>query len=399
MKPSAIILAFFTLGCWGLDRSTENGEAAITDPQVECSPYSYPLLVAQRVAFPTSWKPASILQNDSDANARWQSIASSVPNTQPKPAPGSSGASTFNYKADDPDCWWTRSQCTTPKLSGLPPDIANVPEPSTMGYGFDDGPNCSHNAFYDYLASKNQKATMFFVGSNVMDWPLEAQRALADGHEICVHTWSHSPMTSLSSPSAFAELYYTVVGVTPTCWRPPYGDVDDRIRAIANGLGLRTILWKYDSNDWRFNAGGVTKAQIDANYQSFINQATTGTFSSAGAIILTHELNNFTMQESMDYYDQLKSVFKYIVPVAVALNKTQPYVEKNYTLPTFEQCSGTTTVSPGSTSVSAEPSRSGGGPTQSEFPQNKKSSAATTILTWSDAAKSVAALISCLLLY
>ena len=25
---------------------------------------------------------------------------------------------------------------------------------------------------------------MFYVGSNVMDWPLEAQRALADGHEI-----------------------------------------------------------------------------------------------------------------------------------------------------------------------------------------------------------------------
>ena len=23
---------------------------------------------------------------------------------------------------------------------------------------------------------------MFYIGSNVMDWPLEAQRALADGH-------------------------------------------------------------------------------------------------------------------------------------------------------------------------------------------------------------------------
>jgi hypothetical protein len=27
---------------------------------------------------------------------------------------------------------------------------------------------------------------MFYIGSNVMNWPLEAQRALADGHEICV---------------------------------------------------------------------------------------------------------------------------------------------------------------------------------------------------------------------
>lgn len=58
-------------------------------------------------------------------------------------------------------------------------DIANVPEvcriialhsyllaqsnsqPNTLGYGFDDGPNCSHNAFYDYLTSQNQKASVF----------------------------------------------------------------------------------------------------------------------------------------------------------------------------------------------------------------------------------------------
>lgn len=55
-----------------------------------------------------------------------------------------------------------------------------------MGYSFDDGPNCSHNAFYDFLQSQNQTATMFYIGSNVMDWAYQAQRALADGHEICV---------------------------------------------------------------------------------------------------------------------------------------------------------------------------------------------------------------------
>ena len=38
-------------------------------------------------------------------------------------------------------------------------------------------------------------------------------------------------------------------GVTPTCFKPPYGDIDDRIPAIAHALGLRVILWQYDSND------------------------------------------------------------------------------------------------------------------------------------------------------
>jgi peptidoglycan/xylan/chitin deacetylase (PgdA/CDA1 family) len=58
-----------------------------------------------------------------------------------------------------------------------------------MGYAFDDGPNCTHNAFYNYLSSQNQKATMFYIGSSVLDWPLEAQRALADGHEICAREY------------------------------------------------------------------------------------------------------------------------------------------------------------------------------------------------------------------
>jgi hypothetical protein len=53
-----------------------------------------------------------------------------------------------------------------------------------MSYAFDDGPNCTHNAFYNYLASQNQKGDNVQHWESVLDWPLEAQRALADGHEI-----------------------------------------------------------------------------------------------------------------------------------------------------------------------------------------------------------------------
>ena len=147
---------------------------------------------------------------------------------------------------------------------------------------------------------------MFYIGSNVMDWPMEAARGLADGHEICVHTWSHRYMTAFQSEDAFAELWYTVrcsilcnhhfhlfifhpyqmnaiklaIGVTPTCWRPPFGDTDDRIRAIAKGLGLRTIIWGYDSNDWQVGSTNTTPAQVDANYQNLIASAKNGTFNS-----------------------------------------------------------------------------------------------------------------------
>ncbi|KAI5985733.1 carbohydrate esterase family 4 protein [Pisolithus albus] len=331
------------------DRTTEEGEAQITDPNVECTPYTYPPVAQAENQFPPTWTVATILPNDTAAQNRYNSIQGQIPNippkgTQPQSLTGDFGG--FSYPSDDPDCWWTSSHCDYPKLPGIPNDITTVPEPGTLGYGFDDGPNCGHNVFYDFLQSQSQTATMFYIGSNIMDFPLEAQRALADGHEVCVHTWSHRYMTALTNEQAFAEIYYIlrplthlqlelmklVIGVTPTCWRPPYGDVDDRIRAIAQAMGLRTIIWQYDSSDWLGNA-----TVTNGNYQALIDAATIGTFNDIGTIFLTHELTNLTMSEAIDWYGNLTSAFKHLVPVGVALNVTKPYVEDGYTLPTFAQ--------------------------------------------------------------
>ncbi|KAK1234112.1 hypothetical protein PQX77_002691 [Marasmius sp. AFHP31] len=392
ITPLSFVLLASPLGVLGsLQRTNVKDNSLITDPQQECKYYYNEKATKARVNFPPVWQPAKLLANDTAGQAKWNSIKGSVPMDVSVKAlvNGDFSPTLRNYPTNDPDCWWTARQCTTPKHSGVPADIATVPEPLTTGYGFDDGPNCSHNAFYDYLQKNNQKATMFFIGSNVMGWPLEAQRALYDGHEICVHTWSHPHMTTLTSEVAFAELWYskpfflslkdhplrpypsfpamqaikTVVGVTPTCWRvghsprllsfvltyydlkPPFGDVDDRIRAIANGLGLKNILWKYDTFDWQVGPSSSTKPEtIDANYQAFINAAKNGTFDREGGIILTHEASNFTMSEAIKFYPALKAAFKHIVPVGVAMNWTRPYLEQEYLLPSFsEYISGNTT--------------------------------------------------------
>ena len=58
---------------------------------------------------------------------------------------------------------------------------------------------------------------MFFIGSNVMDWPLEAQRALGDGHEVCVHSKSsHASQPRLARPTADAPTLRAQPGVTLT---------------------------------------------------------------------------------------------------------------------------------------------------------------------------------------
>ncbi|KAF7316104.1 Carbohydrate esterase family 4 protein [Mycena indigotica] len=375
---------------------TEQSEAAL-GPTQACAPYSYAPVTAAMTAskFPPIWQPvAGILSGDTAATSLFSSFSSSIPNIAPK---GTLGVPDPNaqskYPATDPDCWWTASTCTTPKASGVNPDVAAVPEPQTLGYGFDDGPNCSHNAFYDYLTQKNQKATLFYIGSNVMDWPLQAQRAVADNHEICVHSWSHRSMTAFTNEQAFAELYYTlqaiklVTGYTPTCWRPPLGDVDDRIRFIAQKIGLYNVLWKYNSNDWEVSSGAATPAQVQANYDTLMNDAKSGKFSTSGAIILTHELNNYTMQTAIDNYPNLAAAFKYIVPVGVALNKTQPYVESNYTQKSFAQYTGTQpptggssgSNSPGGSSGAAHPSSSGGPSSNSSSKTNTGQAAGSSV--------------------
>ncbi|KAH9819166.1 hypothetical protein DFH28DRAFT_957846 [Melampsora americana] len=323
---------------------TWESAASLHDPAAECAPYSYAPVQAMVKSYPKIWEIADVSQPGIDplAPTLYNQLLPSIPNIQVKGTPtGDFSASNTTYSRSDPDCWWTFSRCTTPKLPGLVHDVSTCPEPNTWGLSIDDGPNCSHNAYYDYLRQSNQKATLFYVGSNVIDWPLEAQRGLADGHEICAHTWSHRYMTGLTNEQVFAELYFSkkiikdVLGVTVQCWRPPFGDVDDRVRFIANALGMSTILWDNDVNDFRYATLG--QAAVNAKYQSIIEAASRGAFSTGGTIVLSHELNADTMTTNQNFMPNISQVFKYITPVAVCQNNSQPYVEKNFTYPTFAQ--------------------------------------------------------------
>ena len=286
--------------------TTEKTASQLNDPGAECAPYSLPIINQITNQFPAVWELADILPGDIEALHLLQTIKASgvipcgigVRGTQPASLSGANLDGDYNL-AQDPDCWWTDNGCTEPKHAGLLPDIITCNEPYTWGYTFDDGPSCTHNALYDMWAANNQKASLMYIGSNVMDWPLEAQRGIVDEHHICVHTWSHRYMKALTNSQAFAELWYTiktikyVMGVTPTCWRPPYGDIDDRIRGIAQGLGLRTIMWNVDTNDWNIAPyGSIPTPSMRQTYSSIISMATAWNYCARariGAVSHEHE--------------------------------------------------------------------------------------------------------------
>lgn len=330
--------------------STEEQSARLRDPVVECTPYNLPIISTIKNQFPVVWQVADILQGDDEAMQVMQTINASglipssigVRGTQPNSLYGADLDGNYPL-AQDPDCWWTDIQCTTPKHQGLLPDIVTCDEPYTWGYTFDDGPNCTHNALYDMWKDNNQKASLMYIGSNVLDWPLEAQRGIVDGHHICAHTWSHHYMTALTTDQAFAELWYTikaikyVMGITVTCWRPPFGDVDDRIRGIAQGLGLRTMMWNVDTNDWNVQPyGPIPTASLQQTYSSIISMATQPAAATGGVIVLEHELEDSAMNMSIEQYPAVKKAWKNVVPLTACLNITNPYPEA-ITYPNFEE--------------------------------------------------------------
>jgi peptidoglycan/xylan/chitin deacetylase (PgdA/CDA1 family) len=337
------------------------------DVNTECTYYTLPGLNITSADWPTIWKIATT--NGMNTSAEFTALYNSLnwanaPNIPVRTQ--TAGALNFTgYDAStDPDCWWSSSTCTTPKLAGVNADIFQCNEPETWGLTYDDGPNCSHNAFYDFLQQQSLTASMFYIGSNVLDWPYGAMRGLKDGHHIADHTWSHQLMTTLTNQEVLAELYYTqkalqtVIGITPKYWRPPFGDIDDRVRWIATQLNLTAIIWNLDTNDW---AAGDTEtvAQVQAAYEAYITMGTNGTFANSGNIVLTHEINNTTMSLALEYIPKIKAAYKNVLDVATCANLTQPYFNSNITYLAFSAANTTANTSPNTSSSTGAAASSG----------------------------------------
>ena len=119
---------------------------------------------------------------------------------------------------------------------------------------FDDGPGEYTGELLRHLALHHARATFFVVGQNVVEDPAAVRHMVAAGHEIGNHTWSHRDLTSLSAAEVRAELARTdqavkaVTGLVPKIIRPPYGALNEAVRAQTT---RPMIMWSVDTLDWR----------------------------------------------------------------------------------------------------------------------------------------------------
>lgn len=238
-----------------------------------------------------------------------------IPSSAPTGLNGCSNASNaaaVKSAGANGNCWWTCGGCSRDT------DITVCPNKATWGASFDDGPSPDTPILLDYLAKHNLTTTFFVVGSRVLSRPAMLQYEYEAGNQISVHTWSHPALTTLTNEQIVAELGWSkkvikdVLGVTPNTMRPPYGDIDDRVRYIAMAMGLTPIIWTtspagktFDTQDWKISTGIVTPAQVLKNFQDIIASASSLT---TGFIVLAHDL----------YPQSVALAVEYVLPQALA---------------------------------------------------------------------------------
>ncbi len=163
---------------------------------------------------------------------------------------------------------------------------------------FDDGPKRgTTDVLLDGLKERNVSATFFLIGMQVSGLEDLVQRMAEEGHQIGNHTFSHVNLNTLDAYKQNEEITMCSQNIRQcvereqVCVRPPYGEVNECLRAW---IGAPLILWSVDTNDWT----GKTADEI-ADY--IVSEAT------AGDIILLHDIYENSVQGALMAIDRMQA--------------------------------------------------------------------------------------------
>jgi peptidoglycan/xylan/chitin deacetylase (PgdA/CDA1 family) len=123
---------------------------------------------------------------------------------------------------------------------------------------FDDGPSLEWTPpILDLLRDNDARATFFVLGSAIAGREAILERAVAEGHELANHAFTHEDPALLDDGILATELERTsallaaIAGKRPRYFRPPYAATDYRVADVARAAGLeRTVLRSVDPADW-----------------------------------------------------------------------------------------------------------------------------------------------------
>jgi peptidoglycan/xylan/chitin deacetylase (PgdA/CDA1 family) len=142
-----------------------------------------------------------------------------------------------------------------------------------MALTFDTDDDLGYTAaILDTLEAHDAHASFAVTGLWAQAHPALLQRIVRDGDTVINHSWDHPDFTKLTTQQRLSELQRTddavraAAGIsTKPYFRPPYGAVDDSVRADAATAGYAIVLWNIDPKGWSGKSGEQVQANVYQN--------------------------------------------------------------------------------------------------------------------------------------
>jgi len=197
--------------------------------------------------------------------------------------------------------------CLAMSLSILPAVVrADAAAPvKRIAFAFDDGPVPDLSAkFHELLAREGVKVTFSYEGRFVAAHPDLARAALAAGHEIANHSYTHPHFKDMTADAITKELRDTqaallaAAGREPVWVWTPFLEWDDAIAAAVASAGLRHFpvseVTVVSSEDWNMAIDGA----------GILKNATTGI--EDRTVIVCHEWRAETLAQLLAILAELR---------------------------------------------------------------------------------------------
>ena len=162
---------------------------------------------------------------------------------------------------------------------------------------FDDGPSGRFTRrLLDGLKERDVKATFLLCGYRIEDYPAEAKRIAAEGHELGLHGYSHDPMCDMTETQVMSEIKKTAALLpgSTVFLRPPGGKYNKATCAAAGKAGLAILSWSVDPKDWACDDAATITARVVEKVRD-------------GDVILLHDMSDSSVTAALRMIDQLEA--------------------------------------------------------------------------------------------
>lgn len=159
----------------------------------------------------------------------------------------------------------------------------------TLYLTFDEGyENGFTPVILDILEKTDTPAAFFVTGPYLKGQSDIIKRMIDEGHVVGNHTVNHLNLPKQPAETVESEIMELnrvcedLYGYKMTYMRPPEGEFSEKSLAVADSLGMRTIMWSFAYKDWDINA----QKGADYAYQSVMP------YLHNGAVILLHAVSS-----------------------------------------------------------------------------------------------------------